>query len=290
MAGLPGSDRSSTLPTSRSELLRARPVSLINGPGGLYRDDRASERSSQASPLPAPRSSSLLRVHRSANKGARADRTSPTLLGLSLPKDENEDWNIADEDLPEIADEIPHELDHDDVEEDRNSSVAPSTVQHKAAATAPINTVHGETSRSNSSFIPRSSSQATVTKNAASQLPRASPIPSKIPTSRSVSGISDTPSSRSISSRLPRLGLKPSTRYQSTTSGGIRSVSGATDKSTGSTLSSVYSGISSGAPPSLGTLPSGNNTMEDEIQAELARLGNPQPYMRYYSPPRSKMI
>jgi hypothetical protein len=48
--------------------------------------------------------------------------------------------------------------------------------------------------------------------------------------------------------------------------------------------------MSSGAPPSLGSLQSGNNTMEDEIQAELARLGNPQPYMRYYSPPRSKMI
>ena len=124
--------------------------------------------------------------------------------------------------------------------------------------------------------MPRSSSQVTVTKNTAAQS-----TPSKIPTSRSVSG--------SFASRLPRLGLKPSTRY-ATTGSGIRTVSAATDKSTGSTLSSVYSHGSAAAPPSLGSLPSGNNTMEDEIQAELARLGNPQPHFRYYSPPRSNMI
>ncbi|SPO20326.1 uncharacterized protein UTRI_00725_B [Ustilago trichophora] len=317
VSGLPGSERS-TLPTSRSELPRARPVSLLNGPGGLFREDGGSVRSSQASPLPAPRSSSLLRVHRGSTKAARAQQASSTLLGFSLPKEEDEMWSIADEQLPEIEDELVpgttsrsnhqvpsfsakgetfdstlvnsghHDGSYED-EGDHNSSV-PSTIQHKNAST--ISNNGGTPLRdSSSSSIPRSTSQATVTKSTSTstQLARPSPVPSKIPTSRSVSGISDSPSHRSISSRLPRLGLKPSTRY-STSGSGIRSISGATDKSTGSTLSSVYSNMSAGAPPSLGSLPSGNNTMEDEIQAELARLGNPQPYMRYYSPPRSKMI
>ncbi|SPO21248.1 uncharacterized protein UTRI_00725 [Ustilago trichophora] len=312
VSGLPGSERS-TLPTSGSELPRARPVSLLNGPGGLFREDGGSVRSSQASPLPTPRSSSLLRVHRGSSKATRAPQASPVLFGLSLSKEEDEMWNIADEQLPEIEDELVpvtssrshqqvssmsakgetfdstlansgHHDDSFEDEEDRNSSV-PSTIQHKNFSTVSNN--RGTPLRdSSSSSIPRSTSQATVTST---QLARPSPAPSKIPTSRSLSGISDSPSHRSISSRLPRLGLKPSTRY-STGRGGIRSVSGATDKSAASTLSSVYSNMSAGAPPSLGSLPSGNNTMEDEIQAELARLGNPQPYMRYYSPPRSKMI
>lgn len=309
---LPGSERS-TLPTSRSELPRARPVSLLNGPGGLFREDNGSERSKQASPLTTPRSSSLLRVRRASIKGAKPQQISPTLLGLSLPKEDNESWNIADEQLPEGDDGLrshqraPSVPMHDEAsgtrlsdghgrahehEEDRNSS-APSTVQHRTATNLSSS---GETpqrqlsSSSSSSFIPRSTSQATVTKNGATQLPRASPAASKIPTSRSVSGTSESPSHRSVSSRLPRFGLKPSTRYHTTSGNGMRTVSGATDKSTASTLSSVYSNISAGAPPSLGSLPSGNNTMEKEIEAELARLGNPQPYMRYYSPPRSKMI
>lgn len=328
VSGLPGSERA-TLPASRRELPRARPVSLLNGPNGLFREDRGSQRSSQASPLPTPRSSSLLRAQRGSSKATKAQRASPTLLGLSLPKDDDEVWNIADEQLPEIDDEIvptsasmshqqlsstsahgetvdsrlgdaghgddSYERGHrdDDDEEDRNSSV-PSTVQHKNFASVSNNgQTHQRdlsTSSSSSSALPRSTSQATVTKNASSQLPRPSSTASKIPTSRSMSGISDSPAHRSVSSRLPRLGLKPSSQYRTTGAAGIRSVSGATDKSTGSTLSSVYSNISADAPPSLGSLPSGNNTMEDEIQAELARLGNPQPYMRYYSPPRSKMI
>ncbi|GAC73887.1 hypothetical protein PANT_9c00352 [Moesziomyces antarcticus T-34] len=314
VSGLPGSERA-TLPSSRSELPRARPVSLLNGPGGLFREDR-SDRGSQASPLPTPRSSSLLRSsHRAQARSGRGKDASPTLLGLSLPKDEDEAWNIADEQLPEIDDEPNdpavatrprrgpsssenvdgiesslgtqrgHEP-HDETDDDRNSS-RPSTITVKRTAAVANGTEALERDSSTSS-MPRSSSQVTVTKNAVSQLPRASVRASKIPTSRSVSGISESPSNRSVSSRLPRLGLKPSANYAN--AGGIRSVSGATDKSTASTLSSVYSTMSSGAPPSLGSLQSGNNTMEDEIQAELARLGNPQPYMRYYSPPRSKMI
>ncbi|CBQ68058.1 conserved hypothetical protein [Sporisorium reilianum SRZ2] len=310
VSGLPGSERS-TLPSSRTELPRARPVSLLNGPGGLFREDRGSQRSSAASPLPTPRTSSLLRHPRASGKTTKAQPASPTLLGLGLPKDEDdEDWNIADEQLPEIDDEIlpstmttlrqpasigaapvhtfdsrfgepghlndSYERDGEQDDEVRSASV-PSTIQH-----------HGATAqRDVSSSLPRSTSQATVTKSTpATQLPRPSPA-SKIPTSRSAGAISDSPSHRSISSRLPRLGLKPSTRYSNTA---VRNVSNATDKSTASTLSSVYSTMSSGAPPSLGSLPSANNTMEDEIQAELARLGNPQPYMRYYSPPRSKMV
>ncbi|EST06576.2 hypothetical protein PSEUBRA_004486 [Kalmanozyma brasiliensis GHG001] len=313
VAGLPGSEQA-TLPTSRSEMPRARPVSLLNGPGGLFRDERGSQRSSQASPLPTPRSSSLLRhPHRESNKPTQARQASPTLLGLSLPKDDSDIWNIPDEQLPEIEDEIiptplkrPHEqapmlssagadtIDsrlgdnghfddgynrNNEVEEEALSSV-PSTIQPSVLS-------NGVTpQRVLSSSLPRSTSQATVTKSSTlSQLPRLAAA-SKIPTSRSVSGSSD----RSVSSRLPRLGLKPSSRYTATTASGSRTVSNATDKSTGSTLSSVYSNISTGAPPSLGSLPSGNNTMEDEIQAELARLGNPKPFMRYYSPPRSKMI
>lgn len=237
-------------------------------------------------------------------------------MGLSLPKEEDEMWNIANEQLPEIDDELvatstgrSHQRgqggsvrgetndstlgssghigeDSFEDDEDRMSS-APSTIHHRAAA-AVSGTPQRDTS---SSSLPQSTSQATVTKSTAVQLPRAAPTPSKIPTSRSAGAISDSPSHRSVTSRLPRLGLKPSTRYHSTAaSSGVRTVSGATDKSTGSTLSSVYSNLSTGAPPSLGSLPSANNTMEDEIQAELARLGNPQPYMRYYSPPRSKMI
>ncbi|KAJ9476514.1 hypothetical protein PHBOTO_000189 [Pseudozyma hubeiensis] len=312
VAGLPGSGRS-TLPISRSELPRARPVSLLNGPGGLFRDDVGSQRSSQASPLPTPRSSSLLRhPHRASANAAKARAASPTLMGLSLPKGDDEMWNIADEHLPEIDDEIipPYQqlpttvapadtidsqyvnLGHlgesieRDEEEDRYSS-GPSTVHHGGTSVA----ANGITpQRDVSGSMPRSGSQVTVTKSStASHLPRPSPTPSKIPTSRSAGGIADAPAHRSISSRLPRLGLKPSSRY-STAGTGIRNVSNATDKSTASTLSSVYSTNSAGAPPSLGSLPSGNNTMEDEIQAELARLGNPQPYMRHYSPPRSKMM
>ncbi|GAC99394.1 hypothetical protein PHSY_006995 [Pseudozyma hubeiensis SY62] len=312
VAGLPGSGRS-TLPISRSELPRARPVSLLNGPGGLFRDDVGSQRSSQASPLPTPRSSSLLRhPHRASANAAKARAASPTLMSLSMPKGDDEMWNIADEHLPEIDDEIipPYQqvaatvapadtidsqyvnlghlgesIERDD-EEDRYSS-GPSTVHHGGTSVA----ANGVTpQRDESGSMPRSGSQVTVTKSStASQLPRPSPTPSKIPTSRSVGGIADAPAHRSISSRLPRLGLKPSSRY-STAGTGIRNVSNATDKSTASTLSSVYSTNSAGAPPSLGSLPSGNNTMEDEIQAELARLGNPQPYMRHYSPPRSKMM
>nr|CDI51566.1 putative protein [Melanopsichium pennsylvanicum 4] len=306
VSGLPGSERS-ILPASSSELPRARPVSLLNGPGGLFREDSGSVRSSQASPLPTPRSSSLLR----APRYKRTQQTSPALLGGSLPKEEDEMWSIADEELPEVDYElvttstgrshqrkegsttqgetidsrlgdIGHRYSSYEQEGDRYCSV-PSTVQNQTA----ISSNAGTPQRDVSSSLPRSGSQATVTKNAG--IHRPFPAPSKIPTSRSVSGgISDSPSHRSISSRLPRLGIKPST--QTTTSSGIRSISGATDKSIGSTLSSVYSNISVGAPPSLGSLPSGNNTMEDEIQAELARMGNPQPYLRYYSPPRSKMI
>ncbi|CDU23270.1 uncharacterized protein SPSC_01899 [Sporisorium scitamineum] len=315
VSGLPGSERS-TLPPSKSELPRARPVSLLNGPGGLFREDRGSQRSSQASPLPTPRTSSLLRHPRTSGKTAKAQPASPTLLGLGLPKEDYDVWSIADEQLPEIDDEIlppsgtisrpqasigsapvqtfdsklgeTGHLDHsyerdEEEEEDRQSSSIPSTIQHTGMAGGVRNGITPQCDMSSS--LPRSTSQATVT-NLATQLPRPSPT-SKIPTSRSASGISDSPSHHSVSSRLPRLGLKPSSRYSSN---GIRNVSNATDKSTGSTLSSVYSNISAGAPPSLGSLPSGNNTMEDEIQAELARLGNPQPYMRYYSPPRSKMI
>lgn len=314
VSGLPGSERA-TLPSSRSELPRARPVSLLNGPGGLFREDR-SDRGSQASPLPTPRSSSLLRSsHRAQARSGRGKDASPTLLGLSLPKDEDEAWNIADEQLPEIDDEpndpavatwprrgpsssahvdgVESSLGtqsgqepHDETADDRNSS-RPSTITAKRTAAVANGTEVLERDSSTSS-MPRSSSQVTVTKNAVSQLPRASVRASKIPTSRSVSCISESPSHRIVSSRLPRLGLKPGANYAN--AAGIRSVSGATDKSTASTLSSVYSTMSSGAPPSLGSLQSGNNTMEDEIQAELARLGNPQPYMRYYSPPRSKMI
>uniref|UniRef100_V5E8G4 Uncharacterized protein n=1 Tax=Kalmanozyma brasiliensis (strain GHG001) TaxID=1365824 RepID=V5E8G4_KALBG len=255
----------------------------------------------------------LRHPHRESNKPTQARQASPTLLGLSLPKDDSDIWNIPDEQLPEIEDEIiptplkrPHEqapmlssagadtIDsrlgdnghfddgynrNNEVEEEALSSV-PSTIQPSVLS-------NGVTpQRVLSSSLPRSTSQATVTKSSTlSQLPRLAAA-SKIPTSRSVSGSSD----RSVSSRLPRLGLKPSSRYTATTASGSRTVSNATDKSTGSTLSSVYSNISTGAPPSLGSLPSGNNTMEDEIQAELARLGNPKPFMRYYSPPRSKMI
>ncbi|TKY90871.1 hypothetical protein EX895_000869 [Sporisorium graminicola] len=320
VSGLPGSERS-TLPASRSELPRARPVSLLNGPGGLFREDRTSQRTSQASPLPTPRTSSLLRHPRTSGRLAKAQAASPNLLGLGLPRDEDDVWSIADEQLPEIDDEIlppsstfssrqqastasagpVHTFDSqlgetghpegsyersDEDGDDRQSSSVPSTDQHNSAMSGITNGVTPQRDVSPSS-LPRSTSQATVTK-ITTQLPRPSPSTSKIPTSRSTSGISDSPSHRSVSSRLPRLGLKPSTRYS--TSSGIRNVSNATDKSTASTLSSVYSNLSTGAPPSLGSLPSGNNTMEDEIQAELARLGNPQPYMRYYSPPRSKML
>lgn len=305
VSGLPGSERS-TLPMSRSELPRARPVSLLNGPGGLFREDGGSKRSGEASPLPTPRRSSLLRhPHRASGKVAKARPASPTLFGLSLPTEEEEMWNLADEHLPEIDDEIippyqqvsstvvPMETmdsqvaqsghldrssERDEDDEDQHSS-DPSLIQDSVTS-----------QRDLSGSMPRSSSQVTVTKNnTASQLPRPSATPSRIPTSRSAGGIADAPAHRSISSRLPRLGLKPSSRY-STAGNGMRSVSNATDKSTGSTLSSVYSTDSARAPPSLGSLPSGNNTMEDEIQAELARLGNPQPYMRYYSPPRSKLM
>ncbi|KAJ1030069.1 hypothetical protein NDA16_000982 [Ustilago loliicola] len=320
VSGLPGSERA-TLPASRSELPRARPVSLLNGPNGLFREDRGSQRSSQASPLPTPRSSSLLRGHRASSKATRAQQTSPTLLGLSLPKEDNEVWNIADEQLPEIDDELvptsmsrshqqgsstfahdetvdsrlgdnSYEQGQEDDDDDRNSSV-PSTVQHRNTSTVTSNAHSHQrdlSTSSSSSAMPRSTSQATVTKRTPSQVPRPSPTASKISTSRSMSGISDSPAHRSVSSRLPRLGLKPSSQYRTAGVNGVRSVSAATDKSTASALSSVYSNMSAGAPPSLGSLPSGNNTMEDEIQAELARLGNPQPYMRYYSPPRSKMI
>ena len=291
---------------SRSELPRARPVSLLNGPGGLFREDGGSKRSGEASPLPTPRRSSLLRhPHQASGKVAKARPASPTLFGLSLPTEEEEMWNLADEHLPEIDDEIippyqqvsstvvPMETmdsqvaqsghldrssERDEDDEDQHSS-DPSLIQDSVTS-----------QRDLSGSMPRSSSQVTVTKNnTASQLPRPSATPSRIPTSRSAGGIADAPAHRSISSRLPRLGLKPSSRY-STAGNGMRSVSNATDKSTGSTLSSVYSTDSARAPPSLGSLPSGNNTMEDEIQAELARLGNPQPYMRYYSPPRSKLM
>ncbi|SOV01441.1 uncharacterized protein UDID_00985 [Ustilago sp. UG-2017a] len=320
VSGLPGSERT-ILPASRSELPRARPVSLLNGPNGLFREDRSSQRSSQASPLPTPRSSNLLCTRRSSSKATRAEQTSPTLLGMSLPKDDNEVWNIADEQLPEIDDElVPSSTfrslhralgtsahgetldsrlgdaghgDHDREEEDdegRNISVS-STVRRKSNTAVPSNGHQRDLSPSSaSSSIPRSTSQATVTKSIPWQVPRPSPTASKIPTSRSMSGISESRAHRSASSRLPRLGLKPSSQYRTAGINGVRTVSGATDKSTASTLSSVYSNMSAGAPPSLGSLSSGNNTMEDEIQAELARLGNAQPYMRYYSPPRSKMI
>ncbi len=250
----------------------------------------------------------VIRIAPSA-KPTATRQMSPTLLGISLPKDDSDVWNIPDEQLPEIEDEIlpkplrrPHEeapmlsaptdtidsrlgenghLD-DSYEQDEDRQ---STVQHHGGARVSSNGFASQ--RDVSSSLPRSTSEATVTKStAASQLPRPASILSKIPTSRSASGMSDTSARRSVSSRLPRLGLKPSSRYTATTSGN-RTVSNTTDKSTASTLSSVYS---SGAPPSLGSLPSGNNTMEDEIQAELKRLGNPKPFMRYYSPPRSKMV
>lgn len=220
-------------------------------------------------------------------------------------------WNIADEQLPEIEDELLPTATSRSHRREESSSAQAETFDSKLGdaghgdvsdererageedRSSSLTSANGGSGHHDASpSVPRSTSQVTVTKGTVPQLGRPLPTPSKIPTSRSVSGMSDSPSHRSVSSRLPRLGLKPSSRYSTTGTGtgAFRSISGATDKSTGSTLSSVYSTMSAGAPPSLGSLPSGNNTMEDEIQAELARLGNPKPYMRYYSPPRSKMI
>ncbi|KAI3481051.1 hypothetical protein L1887_56625 [Cichorium endivia] len=235
-------------------------------------------------------------ANRAQARSGRGKDASPTLLGLSLPKDEDEAWNIADEQLPEIDDEPNdpavatwprrgpsssenvdgiesslgtqrgHEP-HDETDDDRNSS-RPSTITVKR--TAAVANGHGDKERGLA---------------AAACLRACKQDPHEPPRSVASRSLPATAVSRRV---FPGWGLKPSANYAN--AGGIRSVSGATDKSTASTLSSVYSTMSSGAPPSLGSLQSGNNTMEDEIQAELARLGNPQPYMRYYSPPRSKMI
>ncbi|PWZ01367.1 hypothetical protein BCV70DRAFT_158492, partial [Testicularia cyperi] len=296
-----GSDETA-MPHSKSDSgVRARPISLVNGPSGLTREERASDVSS---PLPAPRSSSLLRHPRSSTRGSLAPTLSPSASSTGLPAAapaigtslEEGDWSLADEEEPHLDDDLLDERPLQTSADSKSSMYDTSTVaSRKRRYDQPDEPMSTSTSSNTAKAT------ASLGRAQTSGLPRLSSATNSVIDSRlifpdmgtgNISIASSTPSStRSVSSRLPRLGLKPSTRYNSATaaSSSARNVSSATDRSAASTLSSVFSNSSAMAPPSLGSLASGNNTMEEEIQAELARLGNPQPFMRYYSPPRGKL-